>query len=562
MPSRSIDPLSRRLLRLARVALSTHLAEEIASGQLRDVPPLVIEHGLNASVLHALHARMHPERAAIVDERRTLTYALVDIEINRLANALRVRAGLGRGDTLAIAIENRAEYLVTWFAAMRLGVRVLHAGAHVTAEELAHVVRTGGGRVVLVVSEGTVEAARQVRTGLSAETLHLVTCAPVLPAEGELAYESLVASGDATFPSLRHARGESVVFTSGTTGKPKGAVRDFAAFGPTELTRVLDRLPFAFGDRHMVVGPLHHSAPQVFALIHTALAGTLHLAPRFDAEATLRRLSERRIHSTFVVPTMLRRILDLPPSVHAQTPTPDLRAIVVGSSEFPEEMRRAAIARFGARKVFDFYGATELGWVTLIRGDEMLRKPGSVGRPLVGQQIRILDEQGRESAPGQTGIIAVRNEQTMVGYAHDPGATRDAQRGEWWTVDDLGRVDRDGYLYLSGRARDMVKSGGVNVYPAEVEIALRSDPTVLDVAVIGLPDREWGERLVAVVVPRDAAFDPAQAKARARERLSAAKVPREWHVVDALPRNANGKVLKNELRARFRPSDTSVASPP
>lgn len=548
--SGSSDPWPRRALRLARVARSTGFAKHLRTARLRGAPDVVLRHRLNAAMLHEVHARTHPDRVALVDFRRTLTYAQANREINRLANALRDRAAIAPGDSVAIALENRGEYLLAWFAAMRAGARVLHAGGHVTGEELADVVQRGEARLVFA-SGATIEAVRQARAGLAGRSLDVVVCAPAVPTPGELGYEDFVARGSDGFPVLPHRpHGESVVFTSGTTGRPKGAVRDFAVFGPEEFARVVERLPFRFGDRHLVVGPLHHSAPQVFALVHTALAATIELAPRFDAEATLRTLSSHRIHSVFLVPTMLRRILELPESIHRAAPAKDLRAVVVGSSEFPDELRRAAIARFGARVIFDFYGATELGWLTLIRGDEMLARPGSVGRALSGQQLRILDENDRQVPPRTPGVIAVRNAQTMVGYARDPGATREAQRGGWWTVKDLGWLDEDGYLYLSGRAADMVKTGGVNVYPAEIERVIGQDPAVREVAVVGVPDREWGERLVAVVVPRGP-FDPATVAARTRARLSAAKVPREWHLVDALPRNANGKVLKTELRARF-----------
>jgi fatty-acyl-CoA synthase len=338
-----------------------------------------------------------------------------------------------------------------------------------------------------------------------------------------------------------------VVFTSGTTGAPKGAVRDFRAYGVVELSRVLERLPFRAGDRHLVAAPLHHSAPQVFCFILTALGGTVQLCPRFDARALNEALARDGIANLFLVPTMLRRLLDQP-----ALPTPRLNAVLVGSSEFPDGLRRAALARFGPERVFDFYGATELGWVTLIRGDEMGTHPGSVGRPLAGQRIRVLDERGRRCRPREVGLITVKNAQTMVGYAGDGEATRAAKRDGWGTVDDTGYLDPDGYLVLTGRARDLVKTGGVNVYPAEVERILAEDPALREVAVIGVPDPEWGERLVAVVALREgAAFDPVALQARARTRLSPAKVPRQWQVVVALPRNQNGKVLKTELRERF-----------
>ncbi len=571
------DPPHRRLLRVARVARTTGFPLQFLEHPLGALS-VARQHGLNAAMLHALHASNHPHRLALADRERVLDYAKADAEINAFAHALRGEFRLRRGEALAIALENRAEYVLAWFAAMRAGVRVVHAGSHVTADELVHMARVGGVRCVLA-SATTAAVVRTACERLSDAQVRVVLCGDTRVAETAsttaanttaantdaastnaastnaantnaartTSWSELIARGPTSFPARGADRAESVVFTSGTTGRPRGAARDFGAFGPTELARVLERLPFQCAERHLVVAPLSHSAPQVFALLQTALGGTLYLEPRFDAAATLRALAKEHIHSVFMVPTMVRRVLELP----ATEPLPDLRAIVVGSSEFSAELRRAAIARFGAETLFDFYGATELGWVTLIRGDEMLTHPGSVGRPLPGQQVRILDEHGHALPPGQVGLIGVRNAQTMLGYTGDAQASKDTVRAGWTTVEDTGYLDEDGYLHLTGRARDMVKSGGVNVYPAEVERVLETDPQLREVVVIGVPDREWGERVVAVVVPRDDTFDPEQARTHARAHLSPAKVPREWKVVDALPRNTNGKVLRTELRARF-----------
>lgn len=531
------DPPHRQLARAARVAARTGFVSALAGHPLAALE-LVRERGLDAGMLYALHASQRPLRAAIVDAHRTVSYARAEDEVSRVAHAFRHRLGLGRGDGVALLLDNRAEYLLAWFASMRASVRVLHAGSHLAADELAHVLRTGRGRAVIA-SGAMVEHARAaggdcVRVVLDGQ--HQA---------GELSWADLLSEAPSSpAPKPSHAP-ESVVFTSGTTGRPKGAARDFLAFGPLELARLLERLPFTTGERHLVVAPLSHSAPQVFALVHTALGSTVFLEPRFDAARTNRALGAHGIHSIFLVPTMLRRLLDQPAA-----PAPDLRAVVVGSSEFSEELRRDAIARFGAEAIFDFYGATELGWVTLIRGDEMLARPGSVGRPLAGQEVCVLDDAGRPCPPRTIGLVGVRNAQTMLGYTGDEAATRDVRRAGWATVEDTGWLDDDGYLYLAGRARDMVKSGGVNVYPAEVERVLLEDPSIADVAVIGRKDREWGERVTAVVVPRGA-FDADAARERAKQQLSAAKVPREWLVVDALPRNANGKVLRTALRAEY-----------
>lgn len=552
-----IDPILQRLERVVRVAAAAGIGDEIYSAKFRALGSIVRRHGLNVRVLHTVQALLHPDRLALCDERRRVTYQEADREINRLAHAL-ANCGVGPGSSVALATENRVEYVLTWFALFRLGARAVHASYRMTPSELEYLVRHSGA-VVLLVSKESVAAARSVRDAIASKPTLVVCDGEVDRTRNERSYEEFVRRGADAMPKRpTRGGGGSVVYTSGTTGKPKGAVRDFAAFGPEELVRVMERLPFRFGEKHLVVAPLYHSAPQVFTLITTALGGTVHLLAHFDPQATLLALEEHDISSIFLVPTMLRRLLELPSERLDRARLSSVRAVVVGSAEFPPPLREAAIKRFGATAVFDFYGATELGWVTLIRGDEMRSFMASVGRPLAGQQIRILDREGLELPVGEVGLVYVENAQTMQGYLHDAEASRATRRDGWVTVEDLGSVNRAGYLFLAGRARDMVKSGGVNVYPAEIEAVLHRDPAIADVAVIGVPDPEWGERLVGIVVLRkplgESAFDAAAVEQRAREHLSSLKVPRRWEIVDELPRNPTGKVLKNELRARFAPT--------
>jgi fatty-acyl-CoA synthase len=543
-----LDPIPARVARVARVARKIDVLGDVHPLAGPALARLALRSGLSVRTVHAIHALHTPDRPALVDARGARTYAEVDRAINRTAHALAEELGIGRGDAVALAAENCAEYVITWFALMRLGARAVHASHRSTPAELAYLAAHSGMRAVLV-SAASLDAALEVaraRPGLA-----IVTTDGAAP--GARRFDDLLArarsSGLPRVPA-RHQGSESIVYTSGTTGKPKGAVRDFARFGVVEGARLLDRLPFRIGDRHLVVAPLHHSGAQAFTLIHSALGATIHLHAHFEAQPALEALSRERIHSVFLVPTMIRRIVELPADVRARWPTPDLRALVSGAAEFPDALRLAAIDAFGAPVVHDFYGATELGWVTVIDGTEMLARPGSVGRPLPGQAVAIMDRDGRRLPAGETGLVYVRNEQTMSGYLGDAAATDETRRGAWITVEDLGRVDAGGYLYISGRERDMVKSGGVNLYPVEIEEVIAHHPGVRDVAVIGLPDREWGERLAAIVVPRGP-LDPADVERFARTKLASVKVPKEWHLVDELPRNPTGKVLKRDLRARW-----------
>ena len=234
------------------------------------------------------------------------------------------------------------------------------------------------------------------------------------------------------------------------------------------------------------------------------------------------------------------------------------------AAPFPHELRLRAMSRFPQTTICDAYGATELGIITIINEQEMRERPGSVGRALAAQEIGIFSEDGRRLGPGEVGLIRVRNQQMMQEYLDNPEATADIASGGWMTVEDLGYLDADGYLFLAGRERDMVISGGVNIYPVEIEDALGSHPAVADVAVIGAPDEAWGERLVGFVV-----FEPGQAmevgelERFARQKLTSYKVPREWYFVDVaegIPRNPTGKILKRQLRERLATSRAGAAT--
>jgi len=545
-----VDPPHRMASRVVRTGVRTGL---FGVGMQRplEIARILLARGLGVRSTHALHAATDPDRPALVDERRSVSYREADDEIDAVAAALRDHLGVSRGAPVAVMMENRVEYALVWFALFRLGVTCAHIGRHSTAAELEPLLDKSGARV-LVVSDKTFDVAAEVLQRRAELDLRIVRVGGGRPLPRVWDYEDLVARGLGGVGHLRVEAGpsENVVYTSGTTGRPKGAVRDMAAVGLTELLRVLERLPMHTGDHHLVCAPMYHSSGQVFVLLNTALGATIHFQERFEPETTLARMSRDRIHNLFMVPTMIQRLVELPADVHARWPTPELRALVSGAAPFNVTLREQAIARFGAGAVFDFYGATELGWVTLIDGHEMLAKPGSVGRPIAGQEIAILDDAGRPLPAGAIGKVYTRSAQLMLGYLRDPAATDETRMGRWLTVDDLGLLDDEGYLWITGRARDMVISGGVNIYPVEIENTLSKHPAVADVAVIGVPDAEWGERLVAVVVPR-AGFDPAEVEAWTRRQLTAYKVPRRWETLPELPRNPTGKVLKRELVDRF-----------
>jgi fatty-acyl-CoA synthase len=548
-----LDPPTR----IARRTLSQGLRKGFLSGlkplALPSMLRLVLEQGVGTHMIHGLWASTVPDRVAIQDARSSLTYEQMDRDINKLANALALEIGVGKRTPVVLMMENRCEYVVSWIASMRLGASAVHASYRFRPEELYYQVMHSRARVIIV-DEERLPVVEQMLAEF--DIRHPVTVVVVgalrpVPRGAFLDWRGLLELGNASAPVRDGEKLESanVVYTSGTTGKPKGAVRDFTAFGAAELFRILERLDVRAGDRHLIVAPLYHSGAQAFCLMQAALGATIVLEPHFDAEQTLRALSEHQIHSIFMVPTMIRRILELDASVHALYPTPHLRAVVSGAAPFPQALREKAIVRFGAEHLFDFYGATELGWVTLIRGDEMLARPGSVGRAVAGQELGIFSEEGKRLPVGEVGLVHVRNQQTMQGYLDNKEATDATRKGAWVGVEDLGRLDEAGYLYIEGRARDMIISGGVNIYPVEIEEVLARHPDILEVAVVGVPDEDFGERLVCCYVSDGGdVLDEGMLAEFVREQLARFKVPRQWARFDVLPRNPTGKVLKRALR--------------
>jgi fatty-acyl-CoA synthase len=256
------------------------------------------------------------------------------------------------------------------------------------------------------------------------------------------------------------------------------------------------------------------------------------------------------VTTTAVVPTMLHRIMELPEATRRRYDTRSLRVVFSGGAPLPGPLAIDFMDAFGDI-LFNFYGATETGLVTLAKPDDLRAAPGTIGKAVPGNDIRLLDDDRRDVGAGEVGELYVKNKLLVAGYHRDDAATKESLVDGYFSVGDLARRDRDGRYFIEGRKRDMVISGGVNVYPAEVEGVLEQHPDIGEVAVVGVPDREWGERVRAFLVPRSGrTVDPGVIKVWARERLAGAKVPRDFVVVDALPRNPTGKVLKRELRER------------
>jgi long-chain acyl-CoA synthetase len=344
-----------------------------------------------------------------------------------------------------------------------------------------------------------------------------------------------------------------MAYTSGTTGRPKGV-----AIGEDDFRRRAAGVA-ASGERwglgpdevHLLVGPLYHSGPQFWSQMHLAVGATVVVMPKWDAREALALIERWRVTNTHMVPANFTRILEVPSDERERFDLSSLRLVMHAAAPCPVPLKRAFMDFVGAEKVYEYYGASE-GGGTVITPQEWLEHPGSVGRPFPGNEFAILDDDGNELGPGEVGTVYAKPAASSFRYHNDHDKTAAAHRGDWFTVGDAGYLDADGYLYLTDRKSDMVISGGVNIYPREIEDALYQHPEVVDCAVLGLPDERWGEILYAVVQRTEGStLDAHGVVAYCREHLADYKRPRVVEFVEELPRDPNGKVRKPKLREQW-----------
>ena len=380
-------------------------------------------------------------------------------------------------------------------------------------------------------------------------------------APGFRSYEDLLASGEAATPARVDGGGYGgvMIYTSGTTGRAKGATRDFRRMGMEPVLDFISRFPLRRDERHLVVCPLYHSMAAAFVTMISMVGGCNVIVRHFDPELVLRLIEKERISSTTVVPTMMARIVALGPEVLRKYDTSSLRWIMSGAAPLPTELARRVEDAFGPI-LYNFYGATETGLVTIALPGEHTARPGTIGRLIDGNEVRLIDADGRDVPVGAVGELYVRNAMMMDGYHGNKKATEDATKEGFISVGDLAYRDADGYFYLADRKTDMVISGGVNIYPWEIEQRLHEHPAVQDAAVVGVPDPEWGESLAAFIVLRDGQKATGEELGQwVKEALADYKRPRTFVFVDALPRTQTGKVLKRELKQRLAASSQASA---
>jgi long-chain acyl-CoA synthetase len=492
----------------------------------------------------ARHAAAQPDKAAIIEGERRWTWREYHERRNRLARAL---AGLGltAGEHAVLYAHNAGELLLASAAVRAVGGIPVPMNHRLTAEEAAYILDNSDA-AVLFAGDAFLATVERVRGG-AARLRHVI-------AIGEerrpwaVHLEDLLAASSPAPVDAPDGLGGSIVYTAGTTGKPKGARRHGS--DPRALLPRLAALNcVAPDDVHLVAGPLYHSAPSGFASYAHALGQTVVVMQKFDAEDALRTIARHRCTTTFMAPTLLKRIVDLPPALRARYDVASMRSIVVAGAPCPMRVKEEVLAYFGP-VLYEFYGSTELGINTVLAPADMLRKPGSCGRAAPGVELAVLDDAGQAVKAGQPGELYVRRYEGMFdGYYKNEAATRDTARGDWLSVGDVAWLDDEGFVYICDRKRDMIISGGVNIYPAEIEDVLHRHPAIEDAAVFGVPDTEWGERVHAALQLRPgAALTEADVRAFCKHHLADYKTPREVSFRADFPRDSAGKLVKRLLR--------------
>ena len=470
--------------------------------------------------------------------------------------------GIGPGAVVALMLRNEPVLLELMLAARWLGARWCPVNWHLRAGELDFILRDSAASVLVIHADLLAQVEGGIPAGVQVfvvaphphtRAAYRLDDAACTATGGHRAW-SEVRSAAGAAPPAHASPGSPLVYTSGTTGRPKGILRQPATPAQQQaLARAVAAvLGIEPGMRALVSAPLYHSAPANYVLQAALNDAHIVIEPRFDAARTLAQVESERISHLYLVPTMYARLLGLDQATRQRHDLGTVRFVAATGSACPPEIKGRMIDWWGP-VIHEGYAASELGWVTHIDSTEALRKPGSAGRALPGVQLAVLDDAGRVLPAGAVGLVHARSDAVPdFSYAHDDAARQRLERDGLWTLGDLGFIDEEGYLFIVDRQSDMVISGGVNIYPAEIEAVLLTMPGVADAAVFGIPDDEFGEALAAAVQPdREGGLDAAAVQQFVRARLAGYKVPRRVDFHAELPREDSGKIFKRRLREPF-----------
>jgi long-chain acyl-CoA synthetase len=498
--------------------------------------PATFRHITMASGIRCNVAR-DPGKTALICGARTLTYGQLIDRIDRVC-AMAAGLGLKPGDRAAIIAGNCLEYIEIVDGLAEAGIAVATLNPRHTAAELGYILQDCGARIAFV----STEAEPSVRAAEAPVLERIIVIG------GD--YEPLLQTAHpATPPDIAEWSAFSIPYTSGTTGRPRGVVLPHRSRALTGFCMASEYGCYGPDDSFLAVTPMFHGAGFSFAHASVFFGGTCELLPAFDAEQTLRRLHQGGITGTFLVPTMFHAMFALEPALLDRLRGHTLRALMSNAAPLPQRTKEIIVDYFGDGLLYELYGSTEAGIVCSLRPRDQLRKQQCVGHPFMMNQVKLLDDDGHPVERGTVGELFSNSPCLFLGYWNNPQATTAAMRDDWFSAGDLAWQDEDGCYYIVERKKDMYITGGVNVYPREVEELLFRLPGVLEAAVIGTPDGYWGEAGKAFLVLEPGAALSADAViAACKQHLAGYKVPRHVAFIDRLPRNAAGKVLKTELR--------------
>jgi acyl-CoA synthetase (AMP-forming)/AMP-acid ligase II len=482
----------------------------------------------------------HPHEIAIIDERGSLSFERLHLRSNALAHSF-AEMGIGQGDGVGIMCRNHRGFVEATLAAAKLGASALYLNTMFAGPQLVEVTRREAPRALVYDEEFT-----DLLEGVDDSVARLVGWADDGGVAGQITLEQLIAAGEDSDLSPPPDKPRFVILTSGTTGTPKGAQRS-SPDGLLAIAALIDKIPYRSRETMMIAAPLFHSWGFFHFVMSLPTASTMVLRRRFDPEETLRAARESRAEVLAAVPVMVQRILALPEKTLSSYELPSLRITSLSGSALPGELAIEWMDRFGDT-VYNLYGSTEVAYATVATPADLRAAPGTAGKPPRGTTVRILDERGRDVPEGEVGRIFVGNDMSFEGYTG--GGGKEVVDGLLCSG-DVGHIDSDGRLFIDGRDDEMIVSGGENVFPREVEDLLAGHEDVVEAAVIGVEDAEFGQRLKAFVVAKDGSeLSEADLKALVKANLAGYKTPREVEFLDELPRNATGKILKRDLRAR------------
>ncbi len=503
-----------------------------------------------------VYAGTQPDKLAVIDDRpdgsiTQWNYAEFERQANKVANAL-LSLGVTPRQKVIWCGPNSLAVVAVMTATRKIGAVAVPLNYRLTAEEASYIVDHSDAEVAYVDAEYAHLFADLL--GKLEHLRHVVVYGGPTP-EGMVGEEIIWSASDQAPPDLDAdvPAGATMIYTSGTTGKPKGAVRHNT--DPDVVAGLLGLLGYRPDDVYITSGPLYHSGPSAFMAASLVFGETIAVQRKFDAEDWLRLVDKYKVSSTFSAPALVRMLCALPEDVKARYDRSSMRVMIANAAPWSYALKQQYVADFPPESLWEVYGSTELGVDCVLKPEDQMRKPGSCGQPAPGIEIVLFDEDGSQvtgTGPEHPGELYVRSKGVFNEYYKQQDSYDANSRGDFHTVGDIAYWDDEGYLYICDRKSDMIISGGMNIYPAEIEAALEQHPAIYDVAVFGIPSEEWGEVVHAtVVLAPGSELSPEQITAFGKEHLASYKVPRSVSYLDELPRTGSGKILKRQLRAPY-----------